>query len=453
MAADADPGTGYVIYFTGGQSGGGWFAGVGGTSASAPLWASVVALADGGCSTPVGLMNPALYALAGGSGTFNDITTGNIDFSDTNRGEVPARPRLRHGHRVGLARRRGPGDRPAALRRLPGGGLGHPVLGPLAGGGTVTVTGAGLGGATAVDFGPGRPAAIVADTATSVTVTAPAASTAQIVDVQVTTPNGTSAPGPADRFAYGGYWEVASDGGIFAFGERQVPRLDGRPGPLTPRSWAWRPPPTAAATGRWPPTAGSSPSGTPPSSARWAAGPSTSPSWAWRPPPTAAATGRWPPTAASSPSGTPPSTARWARRPLNAPIVGMATTPDGGGYWEVASDGGLFAFGDAKFYGSMGGRPLNAPIVGLATTPDGGGYWEVASDGGLFAFGDAAFLRLDGRPSPSTGPSWAWRPPPTAAATGRWPPTAGSSPSATPPFFGSTGGIPLNAPVVAMAVG
>ena len=55
-------------------------------------------------------------------------------------------------------------------------------------------------------------------------------------------------------------------------------------------------------------------------------------------------------------------------RPLNAPIVGMAATSDGGGYWEVASDGGIFSFGDAAFHGSMGGRPLNAPIVGMAAT-------------------------------------------------------------------------------------
>ena len=75
---------------------------------------------------------------------------------------------------------------------------------------------------------------------------------------------------------------------------------------------------------------------------------------------------------------------------LNAPIVGMASTPDGG-YWEVASDGGIFTFGDAAFQGSMGGQPLNKPIVGMAATTDGMGYWEVASDGGLFSFGDAAF--------------------------------------------------------------
>ena len=71
---------------------------------------------------------------------------------------------------------------------------------------------------------------------------------------------------------------------------------------------------------------------------------------------------------------------------LNKPIVGIAPEPDGGGYRLVASDGGVFAFGSASFNGSMGGRVLNSPIVGIASTPDGGGYWEVASDGGLFAF-------------------------------------------------------------------
>ena len=76
---------------------------------------------------------------------------------------------------------------------------------------------------------------------------------------------------------------------------------------------------------------------------------------------------------------------------LNQPIVGMAATPDGGGYWVVASDGGIFAFGDALFLGSMGGQHLNQPIVGMAATPGGGGYWLVASDGGIFAFGDAPF--------------------------------------------------------------
>ncbi|MDA8183322.1 MAG: Ig-like domain-containing protein [Actinomycetota bacterium] len=55
-------------------------------------------------------------------------------------------------------------------------------------------------------------------------------------------------------------------------------------------------------------------------------------------------------------------------KPLNKPIVGIAADPATGGYWEVASDGGIFAFGDATFAGSMGGKPLNAPIVGIAAT-------------------------------------------------------------------------------------
>jgi endoglucanase len=77
--------------------------------------------------------------------------------------------------------------------------------------------------------------------------------------------------------------------------------------------------------------------------------------------------------------------------PLNQPIVGLATTPDEQGYWLVASDGGIFSFGDAKFYGSTGAIHLNKPIVGMAPSPDGGGYWLVASDGGIFSFGDATF--------------------------------------------------------------
>jgi Peptidase A4 family/Putative Ig domain len=77
---------------------------------------------------------------------------------------------------------------------------------------------------------------------------------------------------------------------------------------------------------------------------------------------------------------------------LNEPIVGMAATPDGKGYWLVASDGGIFSFGDALYYGSTGAVHLNEPIVGMAATPDGKGYWLVASDGGIFTFGDAGYF-------------------------------------------------------------
>ncbi len=110
------------------------------------------------------------------------------------------------------------------------------------------------------------------------------------------------------------------------------------------------------ATGRWPPTAASSASATPGSSARWGAARSTSPSWAWRPPPTPRATGWWPPTAASSASATPPSPGRWAASTSTHPWSAWRPPPTPRGYWEVASDGGIFSFGDATFAG-LGGRP------------------------------------------------------------------------------------------------
>ena len=75
---------------------------------------------------------------------------------------------------------------------------------------------------------------------------------------------------------------------------------------------------------------------------------------------------------------------------LNKPIVGMAATPTGAGYWLVASDGGIFAFGDAAFHGSTGALILNQPVVGMAAVA--GGYWLLGADGGLFAFGAAPYL-------------------------------------------------------------
>ena len=128
----------------------------------------------------------------------------------------------------------------------------------------------------------------------------------------------------------------------------------------------------------------------------------------------------------------------------------MAATPDGHGYWLVASDGGIFAFGDAGFYGSTGGITLNRPVVGMAATPDGHGYWLVASDGGIFAFGDAGFYGSTGG-LPSTSRWSAWPPPWTATATGWWPPTAASSPSATPASTARRAGRPSTEPVVGMA--
>jgi hypothetical protein len=62
----------------------------------------------------------------------------------------------------------------------------------------------------------------------------------------------------------------------------------------------------------------------------------------------------------------------------------------GPGYRMVAADGGVFSFCQS-FLGSMGGQHLNAPMVGMASSASGHGYWLVASDGGIFSYGDAVF--------------------------------------------------------------
>ena len=136
--------------------------------------------------------------------------------------------------------------------------------------------------------------------------------------------------------------------------------------------------------------------------------------------------------------------------PLNKPIVGMAATPDGGGYWLVASDGGIFNYGDAGFFGSAGSLPLNKPIVGMAATPDGKGYWLVASDGGIFNYGDAGFLGSQGgKPlnKPVVGMAA------TSNGQGYWEVASdgGIFNYGDAGFLGSQGGKPLNKPVVGMA--
>jgi N-acetylmuramoyl-L-alanine amidase len=135
---------------------------------------------------------------------------------------------------------------------------------------------------------------------------------------------------------------------------------------------------------------------------------------------------------------------------VNAPIVAMAPTPDGRGYWLVAADGGVFSFGDAPFYGSTGGTDLTKPVVGMAVTPRGGGYWLVAADGGVFSFGDAPFYGSTGGTDltkPIVGMAS------TARGGGYWLVAAdgGVFTFGDARFFGSVGGGQHVAPDVGMA--
>ena len=135
---------------------------------------------------------------------------------------------------------------------------------------------------------------------------------------------------------------------------------------------------------------------------------------------------------------------------LNKPIVGMAATPSGRGYWLVASDGGIFAFGDAAFYGSTGAISLNKPIVGMAANPNGGGYWLVASDGGIFSYGNVGFYGSTGAiklNKPIVGMAA------TFSAKGYWlvASDGGIFSYGDAVFEGSAGALPLNKPIVGMA--
>jgi hypothetical protein len=144
---------------------------------------------------------------------------------------------------------------------------------------------------------------------------------------------------------------------------------------------------------------------------------------------------------------------------LNRPIVAAMASPTGSGYWLVASDGGIFAFGDAHFFGSTGSVHLNRPIVAAMASPTGSGYWLVASDGGIFAFGDAHFFGSTGslnlnRPivaAMASPPEAPLKAPDDSSGAGYWlvASDGGIFAFGDAHFFGSTGAIHLNQPIVA----
>lgn len=83
ISADADPLTGYRVYYSGDNKclGSACWTVIGGTSAAAPFWAGLIALADQQGKRKLGFLNPALYAIgsagaSGGASPFHDVTGG-----------------------------------------------------------------------------------------------------------------------------------------------------------------------------------------------------------------------------------------------------------------------------------------------------------------------------------------------------------------------------------------
>jgi subtilase family serine protease len=80
VAANADPNTGYAVYTISSRGVPGWTV-MGGTSASAPVWAGFTALVSQSIGKRVGFLNPTLYELGQKASTFaqspfHDVTTG-----------------------------------------------------------------------------------------------------------------------------------------------------------------------------------------------------------------------------------------------------------------------------------------------------------------------------------------------------------------------------------------
>jgi subtilase family serine protease len=96
VAADGDAVTGIAV-ITGNAGGGYTISGHAGTSASAPLWAGIITLADQYAQRHLGFVNPAIYQIARGPRyhqAFHDVTAGN-----SNTAEFP--PTTITGYRAG----------------------------------------------------------------------------------------------------------------------------------------------------------------------------------------------------------------------------------------------------------------------------------------------------------------------------------------------------------------
>jgi hypothetical protein len=404
----ADPqNSSVVVYFAGG------WGGVGGTSVASPTNAGLFADTNQGCFSSLGMVAPNLYA-NNSSSNFTDVQLKNNDFTGTNGNKFAATVGFDFATGLGT-----PIDQNLAIALQGADGCPSvasvsPFTGPVSGSGAITISGGGFANATSVTFGSVGAGQIVSETENTITVVPPNATAPVCVDITVANSQGISAISSADRYGFGGdlncgagYRFVASDGGIFDFGDAS---FWGSTGSITLNK----------------PVVG------------MASTPSTNGYWL----------------VASDGGLFSYGDARFfgsmGGHPLNQPIVGMAGTPDGGGYWEVASDGGIFSFGNARFFGSTGGTHLNRPIVGMAGTPDGAGYWLVASDGGIFAYGDAQFYGSTGAialNSPIVGMA------PGPSGAGYWLVAAdgGIFAYGSAQFYGSAGSIRLNRPVVGMA--
>ena len=96
--------------------------------------------------------------------------------------------------------------------------------------------------------------------------------------------------------------------------------------------------------------------------------------------------------------------------PQVSAVTSAVRTPDGEGYWILLANGTVYGYGDAVAHGGPVGSvgPAN-PATAIFTTADGGGYWVASANGSVFTYGDAPYeggvsgVRLNGSIIAATG--------------------------------------------------
>jgi hypothetical protein len=77
--------------------------------------------------------------------------------------------------------------------------------------------------------------------------------------------------------------------------------------------------------------------------------------------------------------------------PARGTVTSAVATPDGKGYWALLADGEVLGYGDAAGLGSPASSNFNLfdPAATIFATADGRGYWVSSALGKVFPFGDA----------------------------------------------------------------
>ena len=73
-------------------------------------------------------------------------------------------------------------------------------------------------------------------------------------------------------------------------------------------------------------------------------------------------------------------------------VLSAVSTPSGHGYWVLVSNGEVYTFGDAAYFGSpLDQLQFSNPASAIFSTSDGDGYWITTFRGAVYSYGDAPY--------------------------------------------------------------